>query len=202
MRRIRREHANARERYRTHANTLAVCNIVIQQIHTTWTLDFDILLTYTFSQTNVRTRKQTTLRQRSATSKAQKQTNERRNMNTMESSSFYDDNPAFASPLHKDEFMLLEDDTERDALLDQEDVFMEDVPPLSTPEPLEIDNVHSSPTTATRDDHIKPSISNWAYVRINPERFVPPPEVAPLGQVYSSEVVGGKVYYYQVEVQS
>ena len=75
-RRTRREHGNARERNRTHANTLAVCNIVIQQIHTTWTLAFDILLTYTFSKTNARTRKQTTLRQRSATSKAQK-SNER-----------------------------------------------------------------------------------------------------------------------------
>ena len=115
-------------------------------------------------------------------------------MNTMDSSSFYDDDPAFASPLNNDEFMLLEDDTERDVL--------EDAPPLSTPEPLEIDDVLSPPTAATRDDHIKPSISTWAYVRINPERFVPPPEVAPLGQVYSSEVVGGKVYYYQVEVQS
>ena len=123
-------------------------------------------------------------------------------MNNMDSLSFYNDDSAFASPLNNDEFMLLEDDTERDALLDQEDVFMEDAPPLSTPEPLEIDDVLSPPTAATRDDHIKPSISTWAYVRINPERFVPPPEVAPLGQVYSSEVVGGKVYYYQVEVQS
>ena len=122
-------------------------------------------------------------------------------MNTMDSSSFYDDDPAFASPLNNDEFMLLEDDTERDVLLDQEDVFMEDAPPLSTPEPLEIDDVRSPPTVATRDGHVTPSISTWAYVRINPERFVPAPEVAPLGQICSSEVLKGKVYY-QVEVQS
>ena len=31
--RKRREHVNAREHNRTHANTIAVCNIVIQQIH-------------------------------------------------------------------------------------------------------------------------------------------------------------------------
>jgi hypothetical protein len=97
-------------------------------------------------------------------------------MNNMDSLSFYNDDPVFASPLNNDEFMLLEDDTERDALLDQEDVFMKDVQPLSTPEPLEIDDVRSPPTAATRDDHIKPSISTWAFVRINPERFVPPPE--------------------------
>ena len=89
----RGEHVSAWERNRTHANTLAVCNIVTQQIHTTWTLAFDILLTYTFSQTNVHTRKQTTLRQRGATSKAQKETNERRNMNNMDSLSFYNDDP-------------------------------------------------------------------------------------------------------------
>ena len=125
-------------------------------------------------------------------------------MNNMDSLSFYDyDDPAFtfASPLDNDEFMLHEDDTERDVLLDQEDVFMEDAPPLSTPEPLEIDDVRSPPTVATRDGHVTPSISTWAYVRINPERFVPAPEVAPLGQICSSEVLKGKVYY-QVEVQS
>ena len=100
----------------------------------------------------------------------------------MDSLTFYDDDdPAFASPLNNDEFMLLDDDTERDALLDQEDVFMKDAPPLSTPEPPEIDDVRPPPTTGTRGDHIKPSISTWAYVRINPERFVPAPEVAPLG---------------------
>ena len=134
----------------------------------------------------MRTRKQTTLRQRSATSKAQKETNERRNMNNMDSLSFYNDDPVFASPLNNDEFMLLEDDTERDVLLDQEDVFMEDAPPLSTSEPLEIDDVRSPPTAATRGDHIKPSISTWAYVRINPERFVPPPEVAPFLHLYKT----------------
>ena len=114
-------------------------------------------------------------------------------MNNINSLSFYNDDPAFVSPLNNDEFMLLEDDTERDALLDQEDVFMKDVQPLSTPEPLEIDDVRSPPTAATRDDHIKPNISNWAYVRINLERFVPASEVAPRGQICLSEVVDGKV---------
>ena len=89
-------------------------------------------------------------------------------MNTMDSSSFYDDDPAFAS-------------------------LLDNTPPLLTPEPLEIDNIHSPPTAATRDDHIKPNISNWAYVRINLERFVPASEVAPRGQICLSEVVDGKV---------